>query len=184
MIKISGGYLKGRSIGSPAKAKGVRPTTQRVKLAIFSMLGHSVINSKVLDLYACTGALGIEAISRGALQCDFVEKRSRNCGLISKNLKTMEVISKGEVHQAEVLRCLKRSQGGYDLGFLDPPFELNEWEDVMNEVGRVGLLNDGGTVITEHRFKSDLKESYGNINRIKDKSYGDSKVTIYEVVSG
>ena len=96
----------------------------------------------------------------------------------------MEVVSKGEVHQAEVLRFLKRSQGGYDLVFLDPPFELNEWEDVMNEVGRVGLLNDGGTVITEHRFKSDLKESYGNINRIKDKSYGDSKVTIYEVVSG
>ena len=79
MIKISGGYLKGRLIGSPMKARGVRPTTQRVKLAIFSMLGDSVIGNKVLDLYACTGALGLEAISRGALHCDFVEKSSRNC---------------------------------------------------------------------------------------------------------
>ena len=93
MIKISGGYLKGRSIGSPARAKGVRPTTQRVKLAIFSMLGTSIKDSKVLDLYACTGALGIEAISRGAMQCDFVEKSFRNCRLISRNLKTMESVS-------------------------------------------------------------------------------------------
>ena len=73
----------------------------------------------------------------------------------------MELDSKGEVHQAQVFRFLKHSQGGYDVVFLDPPFELNEWEDVMNEVGRVGLLNDGGTVITEDRFKSDLKEYYG-----------------------
>ncbi len=184
MIKISGGYLKGRSIGSPAKAKGVRPTTQRVKLAIFSMLGSSVIGSKVLDLYACTGALGIEAMSRGALQCDFVEKSSRNCGLISKNLKTMELDLKGHVHQSEAFRFLKHSQGGYDVVFLDPPFELNEWGDVMKEVGRAGLINDGGRVVAEHRFKFDLEDSYGNINRVNNKSYGDSKVTIYEVVSG
>ena len=184
MIKISGGYLKGRSIGSPARAKGVRPTTQRVKLAIFSMLGTSIKDSKVLDLYACTGALGIEAISRVAMQCDFVEKSFRNCRLISRNLKTMELDSKGEVHQAQVFRFLKLSDGGYDVGFLDPPFELDEWGDVMEEVGKVGLVNDGGTVVTEHRFNFDLEDSYGNINRINNKSYGDSKVTIYEVVSG
>ena len=184
MIKISGGYLKGRSIGSPARAKGVRPTTQRVKLAIFSMLGNSVIDSKVLDLYACTGALGIEAMSRGAMQCDFVEKSSRNCRLISKNLKIMELNSEGAVHRSEAYRFLKSSQGGYDMVFLDPPFELDEWENVMKEVGRAGLVNDGGTVVAEHRFNFDLEDSYGNINIINNKSYGDSKVTIYEVVSG
>ena len=162
----------------------MRPTTQRVKLAIFSMLGNSVIDSKVLDLYACTGALGIEAMSRGATQCEFVERSSRNCRLISKNLGIMELNSKGEVHQAEVFKFLKHSQGGYDIVFLDPPFELDEWQDVMKEVGKIGLVNNGGTVVAEHRFKIDLEDSYGNINRINNKTYGDSKVTIYEVVSG
>lgn len=176
--------MKGRSIGSPVQGRGVRPTTQKVKLAIFSMLRNFVFDSKVLDLYACTGALGIEAISRGAKQCDFVEKKPRNCKLISKNLKIMELDSQGEVYQSEVFKFLNRSKGGYDMVFLDPPFDLDEWDDVMKELGKVRLLNDGGIVIVEHHLKFDLRDSYGTINRINHKSYGDSKVTIYEVASG
>ena len=68
--------------------------------------------------------------------------------------------------------------------FLDPPFDLDEWDDVMKELGKVRLLNDGGIVIVEHHLKFDLRDSYGTINRINHKSYGDSKVTIYEVASG
>ena len=166
------------------KARGVRPTTQRVKLAIFSMLGDSVIGNKVLDLYACTGALGLEAISRGAIHCDFVEKSSRNCRLISNNLKTMDVDTNVNVYQSETYKFLKYSEGGYDLVFLDPPFELDEWQVVMDEVSKPGLLREQGTVVAEHRFNFDLEDSYKTISRINNMSYGDSKVAIYEVVSG
>ena len=184
MIKISGGYLKGRSIGSPARAKGVRPTTQKVKLALFSMLRDTVVDSRVLDLYSCTGALGIEAISRGALKCDFVERTGRNCRLISNNLKIMGLDKMGEVHQGESFRFVEQSKGGYDVIFLDPPFELDDWDRVMCEVGKSGFVNNGGKVVAEHRSNLDLDCFYGNMNRINNKTYGDSKITIYEVVSG
>jgi|TARA_B100000959_G_scaffold71540_1_gene75863 16S rRNA (guanine966-N2)-methyltransferase len=184
VIKISGGYLKGRSIGSPTKGKGVRPTTQKVKLALFSMLGDTVTDSRVLDLYSCTGALGIEAISRGAVKCDFVEKVGRNCRLISNNLKIMDLDKVGKVHQSESYRFVEQSEGGYDMVFLDPPFELDDWDRVMCEVGKSGFVNDGGKVVAEHRSNLDLDSFYGNMNRINNKSYGDSKITIYEVVSG
>ncbi|SVA37736.1 uncharacterized protein METZ01_LOCUS90590, partial [marine metagenome] len=184
VIKISGGYLKGRSIGSPARGKGVRPTTQKVKLALFSMLGDAVVDSRVLDLYSCTGALGIEAISRGALKCDFVERVGRNCRLIADNLKIMGLDGVGEVHRGESFKFVEQSEGGYDMVFLDPPFELDDWDRVMCEVGKSGFVNKGGRVVAEHRSNMDLDSFYGNMNRINNKSYGDSKITIYEVVSG
>jgi len=184
VIKISGGYLKGRSIGSPAGGKGVRPTTQKVKLALFSMLRDTVVDSRVLDLYSCTGALGIEAISRGALKCDFVERTRRNCRLISDNLKIMGLDKVGEVHRGESFKFVEQSEGGYDMVFLDPPFELDNWDTVMLEVGKSGFVNKGGRVVAEHRSDLDLHSFYGNMNRINNKGYGDSKISIYEVVSG
>ena len=79
-MRISGGYLKGRRINSPDKGPGIRPTTEKVKLAIFSVIGQEFVKGKrVLDLFSCTGALGLEAISRGALSVVFVEKKYKNC---------------------------------------------------------------------------------------------------------
>ena len=88
------------------------------------------------------------------------------------------------MYQSEAYKFLKHSEGEYDLVFLDPPFELDEWQNVMEEVARPGLLNKRGMVVAEHRFNFDLEDSYGMIHRINNKTYGDSKIAIYEVVSG
>ena len=98
-IRISGGRLKGRLIGSPQVANGVRPTTERVKLAIFSIISTcSVQDKSVLDLYSCTGALGFEAISRGASTVDMVEKNFKNYKLILENVKKLEVQDLSLIH--------------------------------------------------------------------------------------
>ena len=97
-MRISGGYLKGRRINSPDKGPGIRPTTEKVKLAIFSVIGQEFVKGKrVLDLFSCTGALGLEAISRGALSVVFVEKKYKNCKLIKSNVDALDVTEKSEI---------------------------------------------------------------------------------------
>ena len=134
-IRISGGRLKGRLIGSPQVANGVRPTTERVKLAIFSIISTcSVQDKSVLDLYSCTGALGFEAISRGASTVDMVEKNFKNYKLILENVKKLEVQDVAKVYKSTVRDFLNHINKKYELILVDPPFELNEWENILMNI--------------------------------------------------
>jgi len=184
-IRISGGYLKGRQINSPKDGDGVRPTTERVKLAIFSILGQDrVMSKKVLDLYACSGALGIESISRGAVWVDFVEKNSRNCDLIGRNMEVLEIGELGKVNRMNCERFLRKSDGGYDVVFLDPPYAIKNWDFVMGKVGKAGFVNRHGVVIAEHFRGVNLSETYGDIKCVDSRRYGDSKISYYEAYIG
>ena len=132
-IRVTGGIHKGRQIGSPKGGPGIRPTTDRVKLAIFSIIGaEAVQGKKVLDLFACTGALGIDAISRGAQSAYFVERVQRNCRLIRDNLTRLGIGDLGMVEKSDCLKFLEREKGDFELVFLDPPFEEANWDKLMN----------------------------------------------------
>ena len=184
-IRISGGYLKGRQINSPKNGDGVRPTTERVKLAIFSILGQDrVLSKKILDLYACSGALGIESISRGAVSVDFVEKDNKNCDLISRNIEMLGIGELGKVNRMNCERFLSKSDGGYDVAFLDPPYAINNWDLVMGKVGKSGFMNSHGVVIAEHFRGVNLLETYGSIKCVDSRGYGDSNISYYEVYVG
>ena len=184
-IRISGGYLKGRQINSPKNGDGVRPTTERVKLAIFSILRQDRVQSKkVLDLYACSGAFGIESISRGAAWVDFVEKDNKNCNLIGRNMEILGIRELGKVNRINCEKFLKRSDGGYDVIFLDPPYAINNWDFVMRKVGKVGFLNKNGVVIAEHFRGVNLSETYGAIKCVDSRRYGDSNISYYEAYIG
>ena len=184
-IRISGGYLKGRQINSPKNGDGIRPTTARVKLAIFSTLGQDRVRSKkVLDLYSCSGALGFESISRGAVSVDFVEKNNKNCDLIMRNMELLEVRGLGKVHRTKCEMFLNRSDGEYDVVFLDPPYAIDNWDFVMSKVGEPGFMNSDGVVIAEHFRSVNLSESYGFIKCVDSRSYGDSNISYYEVSVG
>ena len=184
-IRITGGFLKGRRIGSPRPGKGIRPTTDRVKLAIFSVIGlEAVEGRKVLDLFACTGALGIEAISRGADHVELVEKSRRNVQLIRDNIDLLGLNSQCTVHHSDVESYLKNCEDSYDMVTMDPPFETSNWHDLLNKIGQTGFVYPGGIVVAEHKSGISLDESYKDITRFSLKTYGDSQVSFYEVKSG
>ena len=182
-LRISGGEFKGRRIDSPIPGKGIRPTTEKVKLALFSIIGTaSVQSSKFLDLYACTGALGIEALSRGAEKAVFVEKLRRNCDLIEKNLNTLSIADRGVVIKSSVQRFLDTSTERFDIVLLDPPFEHDEWEKVMGCLGSGANVAQEGIVIGEHRSQVRLKNKYGNLEMDSTRQYGGSQLSIYRMV--
>jgi len=184
-IRISGGVLRGRKIGSPGSGSGIRPTTDRVKLAIFSVIRLEAVEKKrVLDLYACSGALGIEALSRGAATVEFVEKSARNCKLIQANVSKVGLERVSKVVKSDCVRFVAGSKGGYGLVMLDPPFDMNDWEAMMGMIGGKGFVEQFGMVVAEHRTGVCLRDCYGQINRFSLKDYGDSQVSFYEVVGG
>ncbi len=184
-IRISGGFLRGRKIGSPRSGSGIRPTTDKVKLAVFSVIGlEAVKNKRVLDLYACSGALGIEALSRGAATVEFVEKSVRNCKLIQSNVSEMGLKKVSKVFRDDCMRFVAGAKGGYGLVMLDPPFDMKDWERMMEMIGDKGFVDQFGMVVAEHRAGVCLKDTYGQMNRSSLKNYGDSQVSFYEVVGG
>ncbi|MAU64571.1 MAG: 16S rRNA (guanine(966)-N(2))-methyltransferase RsmD [Dehalococcoidia bacterium] len=181
-MRISGGYLKGRRINSPDIGPGIRPTTERVKLAIFSVIGQEFVKGKrVLDLFSCTGALGLEAISRGALSVVFVEKKYKNCKLIKSNVDTLGVTEKSEIKSEDCNKFLKLTKGGFGLVLMDPPFDIPNWDNLMDEVTKDGIINNSGILVAEHKSGVELKHQYNNAKRFSHKIYGDSEVSFYEV---
>ena len=184
-IRISGGFLRGRRIASPTSGQGIRPTTEKVKLAIFSVIGSEGVNGKkALDLFACSGALGLEAISRGAGSAHFVEKSGKNYRLIQENISKLGIGNSCIVTQADCVKFISKCEDTYSLVMLDPPFEINYWEILMANVGKEGFIAPSGIVIAEHKKGVVLEDRYGEISRFNLKTYGDSQVSFYEVVGG
>jgi 16S rRNA (guanine(966)-N(2))-methyltransferase RsmD len=183
-MRISGGQLKGRRINSPGSGPGIRPTTERVKLAMFAVIGEqSIKDKKVLDLFSCTGALGFEAISRGAVSGVFVEKNYRNCKLIKSNSYNLGISEVIEVKTQDCYKFLKSINEGFDLVTMDPPFELKNWDKLMCAVTKDGIINNNGVLIAEHKAGVKLKDKYGKAKRFSHKIYGDSEVSFYEVLN-
>lgn len=131
----------------------MRPTTDRTREALFSMLNNYTSGAKVLDLFAGAGSLGLEALSRGAQSCDFVDMNRVCTRVIEDNLKALN-LKGGSVLNADVLTCLKRSRGSYDLIFADPPYFKNPGErdfasEILAEENLMKILADDGLVVVE-----------------------------------
>jgi len=176
--RISGGQHKGRSIKAPTFA-GLRPTSERVRAAVFSIIGPDAVEGRrVLDLYAGTGAMGIDALSRGAAWVDFVERDGRMCRAIRGLLRQLSLDERAHVHTGRVRRVLPRLEGGYDLVFADPPYESGELVNLLDELESPGLVNDGATIVFEYRSNSEQVKPTGKFSRITDRKYGDTSVII------
>ena len=180
-LRISGGEYKGQRLRS-SDGPDLRPTSERVRLAIFSILGQSALDqARVLDLYAGTGALGIEALSRGAAWADFVEsdgRRSRNIGV---NLKDLGLADRARVYRSRVERALNIVSGRYDLVFADPPYGAEPWEWLLGRLEEKGLLNEDAVLVAEHSPRSELAERYGGLGQASHHRYGDTVVSVYTV---
>ena len=176
--RISGGIHRGRTLRTPSVA-GLRPTSERVRAALFSIIGPEAVEGKrVADLYAGTGALGLDALSRGAEWVSFVERNGRLCSTIREQLRLLEMDAQARVHRGAVLRVVEALPGGYDLVMADPPYDSSELADLVEALQSPRLLNTGGLLVLEHR--ADNKEEYavGRFSLKTSRTYGDTGITI------
>ena len=180
-MRVAGGSAKGRRLTGPVVA-GVRPTTERVRAAIFNILPPELCRqTRVLDLFAGAGSLGIEALSRGAAWADFVERNRRQCQVIRDNLAAAGFSGQAAVHCADAWRALPGLAGNYRLILLDPPYRMNGLGDFLESLAATpGLLAAAGVVVVGHSRHIGLAERYGDLTRYNHRRYGDNLVDFYQ----
>ena len=132
---------------------------------------------RVVDLYAGTGTLGIEALSRGACSADFVEVSSRRCSLLRDSLNSLGYSDVSSVHCMKVEKAVKTLGKSYDFVLLDPPYTLGPVHDVLNEVS--ALAREGGLVVAGHSSRHSLEPRYGSLELLRERRYGDTVCSIY-----
>ncbi len=182
-MRVISGSAKGHKLRAP-KGRVVRPTADRVREAIFSMLGGHVEGARVLDLYAGAGTLGIEALSRGAAGAVFVERSGRIAQVITHNLEACGLLERSRIVMSKALPFLAESgplTGPFDLIFLDPPYRIanTEVEEDLKCLVKGGFLAKGGLVVLE-RPASAPSAAVGGLVARKTKVYGDTAITIFE----
>lgn len=160
-----------------------KPTLDRVKEAMFSMLTPYLNGAVVLDLFSGSGALGIEALSRGAAQCVFCDKNKACCDIIGKNLENTKLSHNASVLQGdfgEILRSLQRKGMLFDVILLDPPYNRGLEQQAMQTVSKYGLCSPDCITVCEHAFQDKMPEQSGAFYLVKEKKYGTVGVSIYE----
>ena len=179
-MRVAGGDEKGRRLKG-AVSSGTRATTERVRAAIFNILDpEQYQGGRVLDLFAGSGSLGIEALSHGAGWADFVEWDRRQSAVIISNLETTGFSSRSHVHRMDVMQALLTLPGNYDLVLLDPPYKMGGLDGLLEKIAsQAGLVVDGGVVIAGHSKREDLKDRYGPLRLTSHRQYGDNVVDFF-----
>lgn len=172
-MRVITGTARGRKLKEPA-GLDIRPTTDTVKEAVFSMIQFDIEGRRVLDLFAGTGQLGIECLSRGAKSVTFVDESREAVKLIRENLERCQM--QGEVVQTESVGFIGRD-GKYDLIFLDPPYDTGLLSSALDKIVRFDILNDGGIIICESRQETTVPALPVPYFVEKERRYGKIKIT-------
>lgn len=181
-MRVITGSAKGHKLKAP-KGLSTRPMLDRVKESLFSVLeGYGPIRGRVLDLYAGTGSLGIECLSRGAAWADFVEQSAHVCRIIEENLAHTKLRDRARVLQMPVGRYLASARPAekYAIIVMDPPYADPAIIDTIRSVAESGLLMQDGLLIVGHSPRVTLDDAYGPLRRLKFRRLGDSCFSIYE----
>ena len=177
-LRVIGGSAGGRILKGPRP--GVRPTSDRVREATFDILAANGADfSRVLDLYSGTGAMGIEALSRGEGSADFVEADPKASEIVRENLALTGLKSRGRVLPMPVSRALGRLEGPYTLVVADPPYEYDRAEEELASLIEKGLLAQGGTLVVEHSKRREWPQTLAGLPQLTSRRYGDTSVTFY-----
>ncbi|MGF7029783.1 16S rRNA (guanine(966)-N(2))-methyltransferase RsmD [Paenibacillus mucilaginosus] len=182
--------ISGSAKGRPLKAvpgMGTRPTTDKVKEAVFSMIGPYFDGGRVLDLFAGTGGLSIEALSRGMEAAVLTDTDKKAVETIHQNLKAAGFTDRAEVYRNDALRALRalsRREAQFDLVFLDPPYRLKLIPDLLAELQEGGLLAEGAKVVIEHDAEDVFEGDTGALEWLRRAEYGDTAITIFRHRTG
>ena len=179
-MRIISGTARGLKLQSP-EGLDTRPTLDNVKEAIFSMLFLKCRGARVLDLFAGSGALGIEALSRGAQSAVFVDANPKACSVIKANLEKARLSENADVFGMDAAKYLHREQEGFDIIFLDPPYALGLYDEVLELIYARKLLTPDGVIVCE--FDNGINVDIKNYRLLKDKRYGRVCVSILEALS-
>jgi len=185
-MRIIAGKFRSRQLKS-LKGLSLRPTSDRLRETLFNVLGDLVTDANFVDLFAGTGAVGIEALSRGARQTTFVEKHGPAMTLIKKNLDSLEIRSGVRFLTKDALHALEQLSGEpanasnrVDILFMDPPYaEKAQYTDILTFLGHSGLMADHGVVIAEHLRSFDLPETFDKLEGVRVLRQGDAALTFY-----
>ncbi|MFN0094758.1 MAG: 16S rRNA (guanine(966)-N(2))-methyltransferase RsmD [Dehalococcoidia bacterium] len=175
-LRISGGSARGLPIVEPRGVR-LRPTSGLVREAIFNIIAERVPEARVLDLFAGTGALGIESLSRGAASATFVEGEAACCQAIAQTLNRAGLESRARVLRGRMPAALASLEGPYDLILMDPPYNLDEATTGIAEVAR--LLAGGGMVVFEHASRYNPPEHPRGLHLTDRRVYGDTAIALY-----
>ncbi len=178
-MRIITGKFKGRKLYTP-KDRHVRPTSDRVKEAIFSMLGDTITDNRVLDLFAGTGSLGLESLSRGASHCVFVDNNRDSIQLIKDNINHLGASKESTVISGDYRIALNQVKDPFDLIFIDPPYHVEEIEDILLTIDKKGLLEEDGAIVVERDHRHTLPDEVGSFRTTKSKKYGTTHITFYQ----
>ena len=179
-LRVVGGSAKGHRLRGTLSSEA-RPTTERVRAAVFNVLSRDTYwGRRVLDLYAGSGSLGIEALSQGAAWADFVERISRQCEVIRANLEHTGFSQRSQVYCGEAGRTLAKLPGPYSLVVLDPPYKMPNLALVLEKIALTGgLIEEDGVVVVGHSRHVDLPDIIGRLSLESLRRYGDNVVEFY-----
>lgn len=177
-MRVITGKARGVQLKTP-EGMQTRPTIDRVKEALFSIINFDIPGAVVLDLFGGTGQLGIEALSRGAKSAVFVDASDTACRLIRENLKRAKLEQDGKVVRCDYLEFLRRTKEKFDIIFLDPPYAEVFLETALNRITEIDILQSGGIIIAERPLGKDLPWEFEGYARSKDYKYGKVLLTIY-----
>jgi len=178
-MRVSGGKGRGRKLRVPAGAR-VRPTSDKVKQALFNIIGDRVQGAAFLDLYAGAGGIGIEALSRGAGRAVFVDTSGDSADCIRQNLDNMGFAERAQVIHADVQAFLNKHGGTYDIVFLDPPYAM-DLGPLLEQIGDARIVKADSLVIAEHFKKQPSPERAGRFILDREKQYGDTVLAFYKL---
>jgi 16S rRNA (guanine966-N2)-methyltransferase len=171
-MRVIAGEYKGRNLKSPPSLN-VRPTSDRLRETLFNVIAPRIEDSRFLDLCAGSGAVGIEALSRGASQVTFVDRSRRMCKLIESNVELCRTPEEQwEIYNSEANEFLRSTSQTWDIVFFDPPYK-------DDYVKTLQLLGNNGLVIAEHHHKTELPDVIGGLQRTRILKQGDSSLSLY-----
>ena len=177
-MRVISGKARGVTLMTP-KGEQTRPTMDRVKEALFSIIQFDLPGARVLDLFGGTGQLGIEALSRGAKHAVFVDLREDACRLIKENLKRAKLESDATVIRSDYQQYLDRCKDKFDIVILDPPYAEVFLENALKIITEIDILQTGGIIIAERPLGKDLSWDFAGFTRSKDYKYGQVLLTLY-----
>ena len=177
-MRVITGKARGVALKTPDGIH-TRPTSDRVKEALFSIIQFDIPGAKVLDLFGGTGQLGIEALSRDAKSCVFVDERDDACKLITENLRRTKLQQYAKVIRSDYLSFLNQCKEKFDIILLDPPYAEVFLENSIKRITEIDILQSGVIMVTERPVGKDLLWDFPGYTRSKDYKYGSTLLTLY-----
>ncbi len=180
-MRVVSGECKGRPLKA-VPGVSTRPTTDKVKESIFNIIGPYFSGGQALDLFAGSGGLGIEALSRGMDKAIFVDKEYKAISTVRANLEACRYTNKAEVYKNDAERALKaliKREISFDLILLDPPYKKQKLVELLSTISENQLLTEDGTIVCEHSDDVELPDEIGDLVRWRHESYGMITISIY-----